>query len=304
MERFSIPGPGMDNEKERIAKWRAERRQRREDQRKASQQPYSSLFTIDNDELTDPPGLQEYLVRQNLAKDNRARRMSSGEVRLALNTWALDELNQLWGMRREKLTYQEDAALLLAEIRHRAGIDSQLRPAAELMSYEAIQALQGVLEENGRLTVEEPLPPTVEAVVAEGKRMEQVLRVIREGQAEFRKRLVAHYGAVCMVTGTAQASVIDAAHIVPYNGTSTNALSNGLLLRKDIHALFDAGLLAIGPDLVVYVSAGVDDPFYRSLDGKELTLTAPPRMSKQALKQRVSGNETSELGAAGAAGAG
>lgn len=286
----------MDSEKERIAKWRAERRQRREEQRKTSPQPYRSLFTIDNDEQTDPPELQEYLVRQNLAKGNRARRMSSGEVRLALTTWGLDELNQLWGMRREKLTYLEDAALLLAEIRHRAGIDPQLRPAAELLSYEAIQALLGVLEENGRLTVEEPLPPPVEAVVAEGKRVEQVLRVIREGQAEFRKRLVAHYGAVCMVTGTEQANVIDAAHIVPYNGTSTNALSNGLLLRKDIHALFDAGLLTIGPDLVVYVSAGVDDPFYRSLDGKELTLTSPSKISKDALRRRMAGDDSAELG--------
>lgn len=294
----------MDKEKERIAKWRAERRQRREDQRKGTQRPYSSLFTIDDSELKDPPELQEFLVRQNLAKGNRARRMSSGEVRLALNTWGLDELNQLWGMRREKLTHLEDAALLLTEIRHRAGIDPQLRPAAEFLSHEAIQALRGELEENGRWTVEEPLPPTVEAEVAVGKRVEQVLRVIREGQAEFRKRLIAHYGAMCMVTGTAQASVIDAAHIVPYNGTSTNALSNGLLLRKDIHALFDAGLLTIGPDLVVYVSAGVDDPFYRSLDGKELTLTAPPRMSRQALKQRVTGNESSELGVAGDASTG
>lgn len=286
----------MDSEKERIAKWRAERRQRREEQRKTSPQPYRSLFTIDNDEQTDPPKLQEYLVRQNLAKGNRARRMSSGEVRLALTTWGLDELNQLWGMRREKLTYLEDAALLLAEIRHRAGIDPQLRPAAELLSYEAIQALLGVLEENGRLTVEEPLPPMVEAVVAEGKRVEQVLRVIREGQAEFRKRLVAHYGAVCMVTGTEQANVIDAAHIVPYNGASTNTLGNGLLLRKDIHALFDAGLLTIGPDLIVYVSTGVDDPFYRSLDGKELTLTSPPKISKDALRRRMAGGESAELG--------
>lgn len=286
----------MDSEKERIAKWRAERRQRREEQRKTSPQPYRSLFTIDNDEQTDPPELQEYLVRQNLAKGNRARRMSSGEVRLALTTWGLDELNQLWGMRREKLTYLEDAALLLAEIRHRAGIDPQLRPAAELLSYEAIQALLGVLEENGRLTVEEPLPPMVEAVVAEGKRVEQVLRVIREGQAEFRKRLVAHYGAVCMVTGTEQANVIDAAHIVPYNGASTNTLGNGLLLRKDIHALFDAGLLTIGPDLIVYVSTGVDDPFYRSLDGKELTLTSPPKISKDALRRRMAGGESAELG--------
>ena len=198
-------------------------------------------------------------------------------------------------MREKKLKYLDDAALLLAHIRHRSGIDLQLRPASELFSHDVIQALQGVLEESGRLRVEKPLPPAPDAVAAEGKRMEQVLRVIREGQAEFRKRLVDHYGAVCMVTGTALASVIDAAHIVPYNGASTNALSNGLLLRKDIHALFDAGLLTIGPDLVVYVTAGVDDPYYRSLDGKDLTLTAPPKMSKEALRKRLVGHGSSEL---------
>lgn len=286
----------MESDKERIAKWRAEKQRRRnEQQAQAAKRPYRSLFAIDDDELTDPPELQEYLVRQNLAKGNLARRMSSGEVRLALNTWSLDELNQLWSMRQEKLTYLEDAALLLAHIRYRSGIDAQLRPAAELFAYQAIQTLLGVLEENGRLTVEELLPSTVETVVVEGKRVEQVLRVIREGQAEFRKRLVTHYGAVCMVTGTAQASVIDAAHIVPYNGASTNTLSNGLLLRKDIHALFDAGLMTIGPDLVVYVGAGIEDPFYRSLDGKELTLTAMPKISKDALRRRMAGSESSEL---------
>ena len=67
------------------------------------------------------------------------------------------------------------------------------------------------------------------------------------------------------------------------------------LTATDIHALFDAGLLTIGPDLVVYVSAGVDDPFYRSLDGKELSLDAPPKMSKEALRRRLAGNESSEL---------
>lgn len=288
----------MESEKERVAKWRAEKQRRRNEQKaQAAKQTYRTLFAIDDNELTDPPELQEYLVRQNLAKGNLARRMSSGEVRVALNTWSLDELNQLWSMRREKLTYLEDAALLLSHIRHRSAIDAHLRPVGELLGYEAIQALRGVLEESGRLVVSEPFPLTGEAVVAEGKRVEQVLRVIREGQSEFRKRLVAHYGAVCMVTGTAQAGVIDAAHIVPYNGASTNTLSNGLLLRKDIHALFDAGLLAIGPDLVVLVGTGVEDPLYRSLDDQELTLTAEPKMSKEALRRRLAGEESSELGA-------
>lgn len=256
---------------------------------------YSSLFTIRDDEDGNPPELEEYLVRQHLQKGLSHLRMSSRDIRSALKVFSLGELNQLWTVREKKLKYVEDAALLLAHIRHQSGIDAQLRPASELFNYEVIQALQGVLEESGRLKVEKPLPPTPEAVEAEGKRVEQVLRVIREGQTEFRKRLVDHYGPVCMVTGTALASVIDAAHIVPYNGTATNALSNGLLLRKDIHALFDAGLLTIGPDLVIDVSAGVDDRFYRSLDGIELTLDAPPKMSKEALRKRLAAHGSSEL---------
>lgn len=287
----------MESEKERIARLKIERlRRRHERKEQEAKRPYRSLFTIEDHEQTEPRELQEYLVRLNLTKSGLGRRMSSGEVKLALGSWNLDELNQLWSMRREKLIYLEDAALLLAHIRHRSGIDTQLRSPTELLAFDAIRTLQGVLEENGTLAIAARAVLETEAVVAEGKRVEQVLRVIRDGQADFRKRLVAHYGAVCMVTGTAHASVIDAAHIVPYNGPSTNALSNGLLLRKDIHALFDAGLLTIGPDLVVYVGSGVEDDYYRSLDGKELTLSATPKMSKEALRQRLAGNEISELG--------
>src|SRR5690606_37088412 len=210
---------------------------------------YRSLFAIDDDELTDPPELQDYLVRQNLAKGHLTRRMSSGEVRLALSTWGLDDLNQLWSMRQEKLTYIEDAAQLLSHIRHRSGIDPSLRPAGEMFGHEAIRALQGVLDENLPPAVRDTTLREAEVEFGGGKRLEQVLRVIREGQAAFRKCLIDHYGAACMVTGTAQAGVIDAAHIIPYGGTSTNSLCNGLLLRKDIHALFDGGWLTIGPDL-------------------------------------------------------
>ncbi|MEI2795461.1 HNH endonuclease signature motif containing protein [Pseudoxanthomonas sp. F11] len=78
-------------------------------------------------------------------------------------------------------------------------------------------------------------------------------------------------------------------------GLSTNALSNGPLLRTDIHALFDAGLLTIGPDLVVYLRSGVDDPYYRSLDGKALALTVASKISTEALRRRMAGGESLEL---------
>lgn len=286
----------MDNEKERIARWRAERQRRRNEERaQSAKRAYSSLFAIDAHEQGESAELEAYLLRQNLAKGNLTRRMGGGEVRSALRSWSLEELGQLWSMRREKLTYLEDAALLLSHIRHRSGIDTQLRSIEELLGYEAVRTLGDRLEERGTVPSRDLPTPSHDAEVAEGKRVEQVRRVIREGQAEFRKRLLAHYGAACMVTGTAEASVIDAAHIVPYNGAATNALSNGLLLRKDIHAMFDAGLLMIGSDLFVYVAERVRDPHYRSLDGKELRLTASAKMSQTALQKRLSGDTASEL---------
>ena len=41
--------------------------------------------------------------------------------------------------------------------------------------------------------------------------------------------------------------VIDAAHLTPYLGDHTNSLQNGLLMRTDLHNLYDRGLLAIDP---------------------------------------------------------
>ena len=285
----------MDSEKERIAKWRKDRQRRQRMEREdAQKRSFSSHFTLDDGDAKHQQEFEQYLVRQNLTKAHRTRRMTTGEVNLALSTWDLDELNQLWSMREDKLTYLDDAASLLSHIRFRAGIDSELRPAHQLLGYEAIEALQGKLEESGRLAAA-AAPPAEEETLEEGKRVEQVRRVIREGQATFRKQLIAHYGAICMVTGTAQASVIDAAHIVAYNGASTNALSNGLLLRKDVHALFDAGLLRLTEDCRVTIDASVHDPYYRSLDGRSLHFAVATRVSKDALRRRLAGKGFQDL---------
>ncbi|EOB3111711.1 HNH endonuclease, partial [Yersinia enterocolitica] len=49
-------------------------------------------------------------------------------------------------------------------------------------------------------------------------------------------------------TGCALTELLEAAHIHPYKGAHTNVVSNGLLLRADIHTLFDLGLINIDPD--------------------------------------------------------
>ncbi|HEX6784992.1 MAG TPA: HNH endonuclease signature motif containing protein, partial [Sphingomicrobium sp.] len=51
----------------------------------------------------------------------------------------------------------------------------------------------------------------------------------------------------CAITGCAVVDVLEAAHVTPYLGSLTNHVSNGLLLRTDLHTLFDCGLLVIEP---------------------------------------------------------
>lgn len=292
----------MDSEKERVAKWRAAKKLRRDETREAeNKRPFSSLFTVTDEDSRSARELEEYLVRTHLEKGQASKRLSRTELQLAIASWSLEELGQLWALRETKLSRLEDSALLLAHIRFKAGIDSSLKAAGELMNHEAVQALAGILDEAGDTPESRPGVARQDAfdadaaVVSQGKRIEQVRRVIRDGQADFRRRLVAHYGAVCMVTGTDVAGVVDAAHIVPYRGATTNGIGNGLLLRKDIHALFDAGLLSIGPDLVVYVASAVEDSYYRSLDGKPLKLAASSKISKVALRQRTSDGGSGDI---------
>lgn len=71
---------------------------------------------------------------------------------------------------------------------------------------------------------------------------------IRRGQRAFRAALLAAYGGRCAVTGCDVEDVLEAAHISPYSGPSSDHVCNGLLLRADIHTLFDCGLFAFDPE--------------------------------------------------------
>ncbi len=101
---------------------------------------------------------------------------------------------------------------------------------------------------------------------------ERVLASItaRRGQRAFRQALLRAYGGRCAVTETSAEAVLEAAHIRPYDGPATNCTSNGLLLRADIHTLFDLDLLRIGPDGRVTVDAILREATYRDLDGRTI----------------------------------
>ncbi|WP_068255818.1 HNH endonuclease [Janibacter corallicola] len=97
---------------------------------------------------------------------------------------------------------------------------------------------------------------------------------VREGRGPFRDALVQAYEAKCAITGVS-APVLDAAHIRPYQGRHSNDPSNGILLRTDLHTLFDRHLLTVMYEAnryVVRVAEYVEDDLYRDLDGQELAV--------------------------------
>ncbi|SHH67752.1 HNH endonuclease [Massilia sp. CF038] len=101
---------------------------------------------------------------------------------------------------------------------------------------------------------------------ARAKVLRQVVQ--RQGQSKFRARLITAYAAKCAFSGCAVLPTLEAAHITPYLGAATNLTSNGLLLRADIHTLWDLGLLAIDPErMQVTVAQSIVDDAYRAMHG-------------------------------------
>ncbi len=110
----------------------------------------------------------------------------------------------------------------------------------------------------------------------------------RLGQRTFRRKLISAYEGQCAVTQCTTLWVLEAAHITPYRGTKTNAIPNGLLLRADVHTLFDLALISIEPGkFVVRVSNLLEGSQYEKLDGKPpyLPKTSTLRPSPAALEE-------------------
>jgi hypothetical protein len=97
--------------------------------------------------------------------------------------------------------------------------------------------------------------------------------VQRQGQAKFRRKLLNAYSGRCPVTDCDVEAAIEAAHIIPYLGTETDHITNGLPLRADIHTLFDLHLLSIRPDAYeIVINPNLVLSSYQGLVGRKLAL--------------------------------
>lgn len=106
----------------------------------------------------------------------------------------------------------------------------------------------------------------------------------RRGQKSFRDKLISKQ-AKCSVTDSLIIDILEAAHITPYRNDSHNDISNGLLLRSDIHTLFDLNLFAINPkDLNIHLAPELLNSEYAKYS--LLKIDTKHRLNKLALDER------------------
>jgi hypothetical protein len=126
------------------------------------------------------------------------------------------------------------------------------------------------------------LPETVE------DHRDRVIRSVvqRRGQQEFRIALLDAYGSKCAMTGCGVVDVLEAAHIHPYMGRKTDLVSNGLLLRADLHTLFDLKLIGVDTSSMrICVSPSLATSVYDTLSGRPLA--APTANEYEADKNQL-----------------
>ncbi|HOS29894.1 MAG TPA: HNH endonuclease [Treponemataceae bacterium] len=104
---------------------------------------------------------------------------------------------------------------------------------------------------------------------------EQVLSRVRLGQGAFRVIVTDAYNRQCAITGEHTLPVLEAAHIKPFSENGPHSVSNGILLRSDLHKLYDSGYITITTDYTLEVSRSLKEEYnngkiYYAMHGKKL----------------------------------
>lgn len=157
----------------------------------------------------------------------------------------------------------------------------QMGKGYEMESGTGVSLWQDVRERLDRTKVKNIGPATI-AAQERGRYGEPVLVSPRLGQGSFRLLVTDAYGYRCAMTSERTLPVLEAAHIRPYAEGGEHALSNGLLLRSDLHTLFDMGYVSVDPkDKTIMVSDRIKAEYengreYYRLRGAKLVLPENP----------------------------
>jgi predicted restriction endonuclease len=98
--------------------------------------------------------------------------------------------------------------------------------------------------------------------------LQSYARRIRKGAGKLRAKLLSAYNYKCCISNTGPENVLQAAHIEPHSKSGINHSTNAILLRSDIHDLFDDGLLKIEPKtLIIHVHPKLIGTAYEKYNG-------------------------------------
>ncbi|MCX5014787.1 HNH endonuclease [Streptomyces sp. NBC_00555] len=150
-----------------------------------------------------------------------------------------------------------------------------MRPARWEKLRDALLALEGIDFEDLDIDDEADGDP-VRKPIAGGHRMTSVRT--RQGQPAFRKQLLKDHGEVCAFTGPTPAAALQAAHLYSFADTGEHRDWGGLLMRADVHTLFDRGQITISPDTgLIEVSPDLHPyPAYAALHGQAPAVALRP----------------------------
>lgn len=109
----------------------------------------------------------------------------------------------------------------------------------------------------------------------------------RAGQEGFRSGLLDVFGETCAISGKCLKEALEAAHIFEYKDCSSQRLDNGILLRADIHRLFDCGLIRVDPILLtVRIDERLRESDYWQYNGVRIQTVEPAYPNKYFFKIR------------------
>lgn len=95
---------------------------------------------------------------------------------------------------------------------------------------------------------------------------------VRDGSQNFRENILRLYSGRCCVSSCTVETVLEAAHIQDHAEGRNNDFNNGICLRRDIHTLFDRGLLKINTDYLIMVDDSLAGSEYMLFDGQKIHL--------------------------------
>lgn len=122
-----------------------------------------------------------------------------------------------------------------------------------------------------KFSIHQQVAPASSRIVAPGGFAQRTVKS-RLGQTQFRGHLVSRFGANCAFTGPCYLAALDAAHLYSYAQEGEHREGGGLLMRKDLHRLFDLGMIGVTFNQRIELHPDLEGTQYQSLQGEPLKI--------------------------------